>query len=140
MATESMSPSPHLDSSDAWLLLLLAGVFEIAFAVSMKFTSGFTRVGPSVLTTGLAVASVALLSRALVVLPVGTAYAAWTGIGAAGAALVGMVALHEPRGAARLLSVGLIIAGVICLRRATPDERRARGSTPSAHTTHTASR
>jgi len=112
-------------SGAAWILLLVASLFEIAFAVSMKFTGGFTRLGPSVLTVALAAASVALLSRALVVLPVGTAYAAWTGIGAAGAALVGMVALREPRDAARLLSVGLIISGVICLRLATPDQRRA---------------
>ena len=112
-------------SAGAWMLLLAASVFEIAFAVSMKFTGGFTRFAPSILTIALAATSVALLSRALVVLPVGTAYAVWTGIGAAGAALVGMVALREPHGAARLASVGLIIAGVICLRLATPDHRPA---------------
>ena len=140
MSTESMSPSPHLASADAWLLLLLAGAFEIAFAISMKFTGGFTRLGPSLVTIGLAATSVALLSRALVVLPVGTAYAAWTGIGAAGAALVGMVALQEPRGAARLMSVALIIGGVICLRLATPDEARANASITNANTAQRTSR
>lgn len=121
-----MLPS-HLGSSPAWMLLLLASVFEIGFAVSMKFTGGFTRVGPSLLTVALAGASMMLLARALTVLPVGTAYAAWTGIGAAGAALVGMVAFNEPRNATRILSLGLIIGGVICLRLATQEGASAPG-------------
>jgi quaternary ammonium compound-resistance protein SugE len=100
----------------AWLVLLAAGAVEIAFAVSMKFTAGFTRLTPSLVTVGLAAASVLLLSRAVVVLPVGTAYAVWTGIGAAGVATIGMVLFHESRDAARLMSIVLIIAGVIGLR------------------------
>jgi len=124
MKPEFLSPS-QLGVPAAWLVLLLASAFEIAFAVSMKFTGGFTRLGPSLLTIALAAASMVLLSRALAVLPVGTAYAAWTGIGAVGAAVVGMVAFREPRDAARLVSLALIVGGVVGLRLATGHTREA---------------
>ena len=100
----------------AWTILLVAGAFEILFALGLKATHGFTRPWPSVGTVAAGVASFVLLSHALKSLPVGTAYAAWTGIGAVGAAAVGILLLHEPRDATRLASLALIIAGVVGLR------------------------
>jgi quaternary ammonium compound-resistance protein SugE len=97
----------------AWLWLVLAGILEIGWAVGLKFTDGFTRLWPSV-GTGLAmIASFGLLSLALKTLPMGTAYAVWTGIGAAGTALVGMLFFGEPRDWARIGCLGLIVAGVV---------------------------
>ncbi len=100
----------------AWMLLVLAGLLEIGWAVGLKFTQGFTRPWPSLLTGIAMAASFGLLSTALKSIPVGTGYAVWTGIGAAGTAMVGMLLLGEPRHAARLACIGLIVAGVIGLR------------------------
>ena len=103
----------------AWLWLVLAGILEVGWAVGLKFTDGFTRLWPSV-GTGLAMfASFGLLSLALKTLPMGTAYAVWTGIGAAGTALVGMLLFGEPRDWARISCLGLIVAGVVGLKLVT---------------------
>jgi quaternary ammonium compound-resistance protein SugE len=100
----------------AWLLLLAAGVFEVVWAVSLKYTNGFTRLGPSLVTVAGMAVSFWLLSQALRSFPVGTAYAVWTGIGAAGTALVGMWLLGEPRDLGRLVSLGCIVLGIVGLR------------------------
>ena len=100
----------------AWVYLVIAGLLEVGWAVGLKYTEGFTRPLPSAVTLGLMVASFLLLSAAVKTLPVGTAYAVWTGIGTAGAALLGMLLLDEPRTAARLLFIGLVLAGVAGLR------------------------
>jgi quaternary ammonium compound-resistance protein SugE len=100
----------------AWLFLVAAGVLEVAWAVGLKYTAGFTRLAPSLLTLGAMAASFLLLAQALRVLPVGTAYAVWTGIGAVGTALVGMLVLGESREVGRLVSIGLIVAGIVGLR------------------------
>jgi quaternary ammonium compound-resistance protein SugE len=102
--------------STAWAILLLASAFEIAFALGLKTTQGFTRLWPSVLTVLAGVTSFVLLSQALRTLPVGTGYAAWTGLGAVGAAVLGIALFGEPRGAARIASLALIVAGVVGLR------------------------
>lgn len=104
----------------AWLLLVLAGLFEVGWAIGLKYTEGFTRLWPSV-GTGLAmVISVVLLGVAMKSLPVGTSYAVWVGVGAVGTAILGMVLFGEPATAARLASLGLIVAGIIGLKLATP--------------------
>lgn len=103
----------------AWLLLVLAGFFETAFAVSLKASDGFSRLVPSLLFLFFGALSFALLSQALKDLPVGTAYAVWTGIGAVGTALVGMVFLGDPASTARLVSIGLIVAGLVGLNLTT---------------------
>lgn len=104
----------------AWLLLVLAGLFEVGWAIGLKYTEGFTRFWPSV-GTGLAmVVSVVLLGVAMKSLPVGTSYAVWVGVGAVGTAILGMVLFAEPATAARLASLGLIVAGIIGLKLATP--------------------
>lgn len=105
----------------AWTYLLIAGVFEIVFALGLKYTEGFSRFLPSVLTLAAATASLLLLSRSLTTLPVGTAYAVWTGIGAAGTAVLSMWLFNEPRDVARLLCIGLTISGIVGLRLATAD-------------------
>ena len=100
----------------AWLLLVVAGILEIAFAFGMKTSEGFTRLVPSLVTVASGLSSVALLSFALRSLPVGTGYAVWTGIGAAGTAIVGIAALGDSAAPTRILCIGLILAGVIGLR------------------------
>ncbi len=100
----------------AWLMLIVAGLLEIGFALSLKASDGFSRLLPSVLFVVFAIASLALLSFALKSLPIGTAYAVWTGIGAAGTATIGMLVLGEPMLASRIGFIGLIIAGVIGLQ------------------------
>lgn len=100
----------------AWVYLLLAGVFEVAWAVGLKSTQGFTRLWPSVYVLATGVTSVVLLAQATKYLPIGTAYAVWTGIGAIGTAILGMILFGESRDAARLACIGLILAGVIGLR------------------------
>jgi quaternary ammonium compound-resistance protein SugE len=97
----------------AWTYLLVASGFEILFALGLKDTEGFTRVGWSVLTVAAGVASFLILSQALKTLPVGTGYAMWTGIGAVGATILGILFFHEPRDAGRLVSIGLIISGIV---------------------------
>jgi quaternary ammonium compound-resistance protein SugE len=99
-----------------WVILFVAAVFEIGWAVGLKYTAGFTRLWPSVATLAAMAASMYLLALAARVLPIGTAYAVWTGIGAIGTAALGMVLFHEPATAARLACMGLIIAGVVGLR------------------------
>ena len=100
----------------AWLSVFIAGVFETVWAVGLKYSDGFSRLWPSVLTIGAMLISFWLLSYALKTLPVGTTYAVWTGIGAAGTALLGMLLFGESRDAARLVCIGLIIAGIVGLR------------------------
>jgi quaternary ammonium compound-resistance protein SugE len=100
----------------AWLLLFLAGVLEVGWAIGLKMSGGFTRFWPTVLTLGTMAASIWLLGLALKVLPVGTAYAVWTGIGAVGTAAFGMLVLGEPVTAARVGGVALIAAGIAVLR------------------------
>jgi quaternary ammonium compound-resistance protein SugE len=110
-----------MSSAFAWLVLFVAGLCEIGWAVGLKYTEGFTRLWPSVWTVGLMIASVALLGWALKALPLGTAYAVWTGIGAVGTAILGMLLFGESREVARLLSIALIVAGIIGLKLLTPD-------------------
>ncbi|SEI20816.1 multidrug efflux SMR transporter [Tardiphaga sp. OK245] len=100
----------------AWAILGVAGVLEIAFAICMKWSDGFTRLVPSALTVATGLSSVILLSMSLRALPMGTAYAVWTGIGAAGTAVLGIVLLDESASPTRLLCITLILAGVIGLR------------------------
>jgi quaternary ammonium compound-resistance protein SugE len=100
----------------AWILLSLAGVLEIAFAFSMKLSAGFTRLTPALLTVATGLSSVFLLSVSLRTLPVGTGYAVWTGIGAAGTAILGMALLGDSVAPARMLCIALILAGVIGLK------------------------
>ena len=99
-----------------WLILFIAGLFEIAWAIGLKYTEGFTRLWPSVGTVAAMVVSVALLGLAMRTLPVGTAYAVWTGIGAAGTVILGIVLFAEPATAARLFCLGLILAGILGLK------------------------
>ncbi len=96
----------------AWLILIAAGLFEIGWAIGLKYTEGFTRLVPSVLTVVSMVASLGLLGLALRDLPVGTAYAVWTGVGTVGTALLGIVLFAEPATALRLACIGLIVAGI----------------------------
>jgi quaternary ammonium compound-resistance protein SugE len=102
----------------AWVYLFLAGLLEIAWAIGLKYTDGFTRVVPTVLTLVSMAASVGLLGLALAHLPVGTAYAVWTGIGSVGTAVLGIVLFAEPATAVRLACIGLIVAGIIGLKLA----------------------
>lgn len=104
----------------AWIILVLAGLFEIGWAVGLKYTEGFSRPLPTLGTLGAMAVSIVLLAMAVKTLPVGTAYAVWTGIGAIGTVLLGIVLFHEPVTAGRLLCVGLILAGVLGLKLVTP--------------------
>jgi quaternary ammonium compound-resistance protein SugE len=103
-----------------WILLLVAGLLEVGWAVGLKYTEGFTRLWPSLWTAASMVASLALLAVALKTIPVGTGYAVWTGVGAAGTALLGIVLFAEPATAARLGSIALIVAGIVGLKLVTP--------------------
>ena len=100
----------------AWILLIVAGLFECGWAIGLKYTEGFTRLWPSVFTVISMAISLFLLSRAIREIPLGTAYAVWTGIGAAGVAILGIVLFEESRDAARLVCIGLIVAGVVGLK------------------------
>lgn len=100
----------------AWIYLVIAGLLEIVWAIGMKSTAGFTKLGPSIFTIVFMLASFFLLSLALRTLPVGTGYAVWTGIGAAGTAIIGMTWLGEPRDVAKIFCVVLIVAGVVGLK------------------------
>jgi quaternary ammonium compound-resistance protein SugE len=100
----------------AWVYLILAGLLEIGWAIGLKYTAGFSKLWPSLATAVCMIVSFALLSLALKQIPVGTGYAVWTGIGAAGTALLGMLILGEPREWPRLVCVALIIAGVVGLK------------------------
>ena len=103
----------------AWVILVVAGIFEIGWAVGLKYTEGFTRLWPTVGTAVSLVLSMGLLGLALRTLPLGTAYAVWTGIGTVGTAIIGMVVLREPATAARLVCIGLIVAGIVGLKLVT---------------------
>ena len=103
----------------AWLFLFVAGLFEVGWAIGLKYTEGFSRLVPSLLTVAAMILSLALLGLALKTLPVGTAYAVWTGIGAVGTAALGIYLFGEPATAARLASMGLIVAGIIGLKLVT---------------------
>jgi len=102
-----------------WIILVLAGLFEVVWAVGLKYTHGFTRLWPSVGTLAAMLVSFALLSHAMKSLPMGTAYAVWVGIGAVGAGIVGILALGEPANAGRIVSLALIVTGVIGLKLAS---------------------
>ena len=104
----------------AWIYLFVAGLLEVGWAVGLKYTHGFTRLWPSVFTAISMAASVGLLGLALRNLPLGTAYAVWTGIGTVGTAVAGMVLLGEPAGALRLLCIALIVAGIFGLKLLSP--------------------
>ena len=100
----------------AWLYLLIAGLFEVAWAIGLKYTEGFTRLIPSIWTVGSMAVSFLFLSLALKTLPVGTAYAVWTGIGAVGVAILGIVLLAEPANELRLGCIGMIVGGIVGLK------------------------
>jgi len=104
----------------AWVILVVAGLFETGWAIGLKYTNGFTRLWPTVWTVVAMTISLWLLGLAMKSLPVGTAYAVWVGVGAVGTVLLGIVLLGEPANAARLISVGLIIAGIVGLKLAAP--------------------
>ena len=109
----------------SWIYLVIAGLLEVAWAVGLKYTVGFTRLWPSVFTVTTMAASVGMLGLALRQLPLGTAYAIWTGIGTVGTAIFGMLMLGEPAGALRLLAIALIISGIVKL---SPARVRTPGS------------
>lgn len=102
----------------SWLILVVAGVFEVSWAIGLKFTDGFTRLWPTVATIIAMVISLGLLGIAMKSLPVGTAYAVWVGVGAVGTAILGIVLLGEPVNAGRMISLALIITGIIGLKLA----------------------
>ena len=103
-----------------WFLLLIAGLLEVGWAIGLKYTEGFTKPLASALTLAAMAGSVILLGLAMKSLPVGTSYAVWVGVGAVGTAILGMVLFHEPATVGRIASLGLIVAGIIGLKLATP--------------------
>lgn len=104
----------------AWLLLIIAGLCEIVWAIGLKYADGFTRFWPSVITLAAMLVSIVLLGYAMKSLPVGTSYAVWVGVGAVGTAILGIVLLGESASPGRLASLALIVAGIIGLKLATP--------------------
>jgi quaternary ammonium compound-resistance protein SugE len=104
----------------AWVLLIIAGLLEVGWAIGLKYTEGFTRLWPSAFTLAAMVVSVVLLGVAMKSLPVGTSYAVWVGVGAVGTAILGIVLFGEPASAGRLVSLGLIVAGIVGLKLASP--------------------
>ena len=100
----------------AWVLLIIAGLLEIAWAVGLKFTAGFTRLVPSLLTGAALVVSIALLGFATKTIPIGTAYAVWVGIGALGASIFGMLLFAEPASASRILFLSLLLVSIVGLK------------------------
>jgi quaternary ammonium compound-resistance protein SugE len=102
-----------------WIILIIAGLMEIGWAIGLKYAEGFTRLVPSALTLGCMVASALLLGHALKTLPIGTGYAVWTGIGTVGTAILGIALLGEPATLLRLACIGLIVAGIAGLKLAT---------------------
>jgi quaternary ammonium compound-resistance protein SugE len=103
-----------------WIILVAAGLFEIGWAIGLKYTDGFTRPWPTVGTIAAMIVSLALLGIAMKSLPVGTSYAVWVGVGAVGTAILGIVLLGEPATAGRLASLGLIVAGIVGLKLSSP--------------------
>lgn len=108
-----MPPSP-------WTLLLIAGLFEVGWAIGLKYSEGFSKLTPSVLTVMAMAISLFLLGKALRDIPVGTGYAVWTGVGAVGTAILGIVLLNEPRDLARLGCIALIVLGIAGLKLTAP--------------------
>lgn len=104
----------------AWVILVVAGLFEVGWAIGLKYTEGFSRLWPTVGTVLAMIISLWLLGIAMKSLPVGTAYGVWVGVGAVGTVIAGIVLLGEPANAARLISVALIVAGIVGLKLATP--------------------
>ena len=104
----------------AWVYLFIAGLLEIGWAIGLKYTEGFTRLWPSVWTLVALALSMALLALAVRELPIGTAYAVWTGVGAVGTAVLGILLFGEPRDLPRLLCIGLIVAGILGLKLVSP--------------------
>jgi quaternary ammonium compound-resistance protein SugE len=120
---ENIGDDPGNNSEEVcmnWVLLVVAGLFEIGWAVGLKYTEGFTRLWPSVGTAAAMIISLGLLGIAMKALPVGTAYAIWVGVGAVGTAIVGIVMLGESASTLRVVSLGLIVAGIVGLKLATP--------------------
>jgi quaternary ammonium compound-resistance protein SugE len=103
-----------------WMILIVAGLFEVGWAIGLKYTDGFTRFWPTVGTLAAMAISLGLLGLAMKSLPVGTSYAVWVGVGAVGTAILGIVLLGEPASAGRLVSLGLIVAGIVGLKLASP--------------------
>ncbi|MEO7934750.1 MAG: quaternary ammonium compound efflux SMR transporter SugE [Dokdonella sp.] len=103
-----------------WLTLIVAGLFEIGWAIGLKYTEGFTRLWPSIGTVMAMIISLGLLGLAMKSLPVGTAYAVWVGVGTVGTLILGIVLLDEPANVGRLLSVALIVAGIVGLKLSSP--------------------
>ena len=103
-----------------WIILVLAGLFEVGWAIGLKYTDGFTKLWPTVGTVAAMAISLGLLGIAMKSLPVGTAYAIWVGVGAVGTVILGIVLFNEPVNALRLVSVGLIVAGLVGLKLAAP--------------------
>lgn len=104
----------------AWIYLVIAGLFEVGWAIGLKYSEGFTRLGPSVATVGAMIVSLALLGLALRTLPLGTAYAVWTGIGTVGTVVLGMLIFSEPAEPLRLGCIVLILSGVVGLKILSP--------------------
>lgn len=104
----------------AWFVLIVAGLFEVGWAIGLKYTEGFTRLWPTVGTVTAMAVSLGLLGIAMKSLPVGTSYAVWVGVGAVGTAILGIVLFGESANAGRLISLGLIVAGIVGLKLATP--------------------
>ena len=104
----------------SWAILVLAGLFEVGWAIGLKYTAGFTRLWPTIWTAASMVVSLWLLGIAMKDLPVGTAYSVWVGVGAVGTVVLGIILLGEPANAPRLISVALIVAGIVGLKLSTP--------------------
>ncbi len=105
-----------MKNNASWMILVVAGLFEVAWAIGLKYSEGFSRVWPSIATAGAMIVSIVLLGIAMKNLPVGTAYAAWTGIGAIGTVLLGIVLFGDSASPSRLICVALIMAGIIGLK------------------------
>lgn len=105
-----------MNTNLAWVVLFIAGLCEVGWAVGLKYTEGFSRLWPSLATVAAMIASVALLGWSLKTLPLGTAYAVWTGIGAVGTAILGIILFGESREVAKFICIGLIVAGIIGLK------------------------
>lgn len=105
----------------SWIVLIIAGLFEIVWAIGLKYTNGFTRLLPSLLTIGAMAVSMYLLAQAAKTLPIGTAYAVWTGIGAVGAVILGILLLGEPRSLPRIFFLLLILVGIVGLKVTSPE-------------------
>lgn len=103
----------------SWIILFIAGLLEVVWAIGLKYTHGFTRLTPGVITVTAMIVSIVMLSWAMRTLPVGTAYAVWTGIGAVGAAITGILLLGESASLARIASLALIVAGIVGLKLST---------------------